>query len=262
MIDPGHSGRSIRSTGAGGLRDVDYPNYPEIYEMFDVSTCVGKALRSDGYRVLLTKKHALSSVSHTERAAIANTTHADLAVSVHDDHGVGPRFEATYDQRGVRAGDGNYPEMYRGQGSSRTVFSLPRVARTSQRYARIIAAARSRVLGRRVSVTQNSFDGRAPLEPGNLALVQLWSQVPWVYNEMGALTNHSTTTAMSITSETGYARGLLSGIEAAVALVPGQPDAATSSSRRLRSCLTRRIEPHPGQFSRPQIYWPVGYQAS
>jgi N-acetylmuramoyl-L-alanine amidase len=184
VIDPGHSGRSIRSVDRTGLRDIDYPNYPEIYEMFDVSVCVAESLRADGYRVLLTKRHALSSVSHRQRATVANRAKADLAISVHDDHGVGPRFEATYSQRGVRRSDGTYPEMFRGTGKSRTTFELPAVARRSDQVAHALARARSTTQRRTVSVTENSFNGRAPLERGNLALVQLFSEVPWVYNEM------------------------------------------------------------------------------
>ena len=40
--------------------------------MFDVSFCLSKALRLDGYRVRLTKEHAQDSVGHAERARIAN----------------------------------------------------------------------------------------------------------------------------------------------------------------------------------------------
>lgn len=258
VIDPGHSGRTIRSITRNGLRDIDYPNYPEIYEAFDVSWCVARSLRADGYRVLLTKRQALSSVSHTQRAAVANDNHAALAISVHDDHGVGPRFEATYDQRGVRH-NGAYSPMYRGEGVHRTVFSSSATARQSQRYAGIIAAARTRAQGRAVTVQENSFNGRAPLESGNLALVQLFSDVPWVYNEMGALTDGHVRQAMSVASETGYADGLLAGIEAAVPLVPGRPGRSTSSAGTLTSCLTRRLEPQPGQFTRPQEYLPHGF---
>ena len=89
VIDPGHSGRSIRSRTINGLLDFDYPNHPEITEMFDISTCVSKGLRADGYRVILTKKRASDSVSLTERAEIANRAKAALAISVHDDHGQG-----------------------------------------------------------------------------------------------------------------------------------------------------------------------------
>ncbi len=258
VIDPGHSGKDIRSSNKTGLRDIDYPNYPEIYEMFDVSRCVAKALRSDGYQVKLTKRHALSSVSHAKRAAIANHSKADLAISVHNDHGVGADFEATYDQRGIKE-SGSYHPMYRGSGSHRTVFDHPSVARKSQKFARIIARARATAQHRRVTVTENSFDGREPLEPGNLALVQLLSKVPWVYNEMGARTHGSTSQAMSVTSETRYAKGLLRGVELAVPLADGQANPRTRTAASLRQCLVKRVEPKPGQFTRPAAYLPYGF---
>ena len=260
VIDPGHSGRMIRSTDKQtGLRDIDYPNYPEIYEVFDVSYCVARALRADGYRVTMTKKRALDSVGLARRARIANEADADLAISVHDDHGQGPDFQATYDQRGRKDGAGRYHAMYRGSGIRRTVFERPAVAKESQRSAKIIAEARTEAQGRRVRVRENSFTGRAPLEPGNLALVQLFSTVPWVYNELGAASGSSPRTAISIDGEHRYAQGLLVGIEAARPLEPGMVRQPSRGAKMLRTCLIERVEPAPGKFTRPRAYLPHGY---
>jgi N-acetylmuramoyl-L-alanine amidase len=260
VIDPGHSGKSIRSTDKRtGLRDIDYPNYPEIYETFDVSSCVARGLRKDGYRVILTKAHALDSVSLAKRAAIADRAKAALAISVHDDHGQSAGFEATYDQRGRPGPTGHYPAMYRGSGAHRTVFALPSVAKESQRAAKVIAQARSRIQGRPVSVRVNIYTGRAPLEPGNLALVQLLTRRPWVYNEMGAKTAGSVRTAMSIGSETGYAKGLLVGVEAAVPLASGRVHQASAGAALLHGCLIHEVEPSSGRYSRPRAYLPYNY---
>ena len=227
--------------------------------MFDVSYCLGRALRLDGYRVRLTKKRALDSVGLAERAKIANDLKAGLAVSVHDDHGQSAAFQATYDQRGRADADGRHHPMYRGTGPNRTVFDRPSVARQSQRYAKIIAQARTRSQQRRVTVQENNFGGRAPLEPGNLALVQLLARVPWVYNEMGAKTAGDPRIALSISSEQQYAEGLLVGIERALPL-PGrsvrQPSAGAKS---LRSCLVQRVEPRPGRYTRPKAYLPYRF---
>ena len=236
VIDPGHSGRSIRGRTTNGLLDYDYPNHPEITEVFDVSSCLAAGLRSDGYRVIMTKVSMNASVSLTERAEIADRAHPVLAISVHDDHSQTPAFEATYSQRGVAVG-GRYPVMYRGTGSHRTVFDRPAVAKASQRYADIIAARRTVAQGRRVSVAENSFTGRPPLEPGNLALVQLLSDVPWVYNEMGARTGGSTTRQLSLAEETGYAMGLLAGVESAV---PRSVRFTPTSTATVRQCLRAR----------------------
>jgi N-acetylmuramoyl-L-alanine amidase len=240
LIDPGHSGRSIRSTDrATGLHDIDYPNHPEIDEVFAISDCVGQALRRDGYRVVLTKKHAEDSVGLAARARMAATVHADLALSVHDDHSQTAAFEATYSQRGVTHG-GRYHAMYRGSGSNRTVFDLPAVAKSSERAAAAIARARTSVQGRPVGVRENVYTGRPPLEPGNLALVQLLSTVPWVYNEMGALTGGSPSRTMSLADQRGYAKGLVLGVEAALPLSTGRVAQPSRGAGKVSGCLQRR----------------------
>lgn len=256
VIDPGHSGKSIRSTDrASGLRDIDYPNYPEIYEMFDISACVGEGLRADGYSVVLTKRQALDSVGLAARARIANEGKAALAISVHDDHSQGPDFQATYSQRGVKH-DGDYHAMYRGTGSSRTVFSNAAVARTSEQAAATIARERTKAQGRTVGVRENTYTGRAPLEPGNLAIVQLLAKVPWVYNEAGAKTGGSTTRAMSVATEEAYAKGLLLGVEAAVPLSSGVVAQPSAGARQLKQCLVLAARPGDGRATRPARYRP------
>ena len=259
VIDPGHSGRSIRSTDARtGLRDIDYPNYPEIYEMFDVSVCVAQGLRRDGYRVTLTKQHALDSVGLAARARTATKAKAALAISVHDDHSQTAAFQATYSQRGVTHG-GRYHAMYRGTGSHRTVFADAAVARASEKAAATLARLRSSVQSRTVSVRENVFTGRPPLEPGNLALVQLLAGVPWVYNEAGARTGGSTTQAMSIGGERAYALGLLTGVEGAVPLPDGPLKQPSAGATGLRACLVSQVQPGTGAPTRPRRYLPAGW---
>lgn len=257
VIDPGHSGRSIRSTdSASGLKDIDYPNYPEIYETFDISACVGKGLRADGYRVALTKTKALDSVGLAARAKIANDAKAALAISVHDDHSQGSDFQATYSQRGIKH-DGDYHAMYRGSGSSRTVFSDAKVAKASEEAAATIARERTKAQGHQVGVRENTYTGRAPLEPGNLAIVQLLAKVPWVYNEVGAKSGGSTTRAMSIATEEAYAKGLVVGIEAAVPLPAGAVSQPSAGASQLKQCLVTAAKPGDGRVTRPSRYRPA-----
>ncbi len=197
---------------------------------------MGEALRRDGYRVVSTKKRARDSVSLAARARMAAKVQADLAISVHDDHSQTASFEATYSQRGVRH-DGRHHAMYRASGSDRTVFDRPAVARRSEQAALAIAQARTRSQGRQVTVRENVFTGRAGLEPGNLALVQLLSTVPWVYDEMGALTGGDPSRTMSLADQRGYAEGLVLGVEAAVPLGGRRVAQPSEGVRRLPSCL-------------------------
>lgn len=238
VIDPGHSGRSIRSIEPRtGLTDFDYPNAPEMDEVYEVSVCVADGLRRLGYRVIMTKKNADDTVGLAERARIADKANADLAISVHNDHGQPSSFQAVYSQRGLKHGD-SYQPMWRGSGRNRTVFDNPAVARASARSARTIARERGAVLDAKVDVAEENFSGRSGLEPGNLALVQLLADVPWVYNEAGALTDGSTSRRMTTTAQAAYAEGLLRGV---VAAVPG-PKSGTDpeTAADLGSCLRKQ----------------------
>jgi N-acetylmuramoyl-L-alanine amidase len=249
VIDPGHSGRNLRSIHAPtGLRDVDYPSYPEIYEMFDVSYCLGRALRLDGYRVRLTKERALDSVGLAERAKIANDLEADLAVSVHDDHGQSAAFQATYDQRGrTDASRRCHPHVSRnGTEPNRLRSAVGGPAESALRQDHlagpqpVAAAARHRA--------GEQLQRSSPAGTGNLALVQLFARVPWVYNEMGAKTAGNPRTALSISSEQQDAEGLLVGIERALPPTGRSVRRPSAGARSLCSCLVQRVEPRPGRY--------------
>ncbi|HEY9291732.1 MAG TPA: N-acetylmuramoyl-L-alanine amidase [Microlunatus sp.] len=241
VIDPGHSGRSIRSTEPStGLTDFDYPNDPEMDEVYEVSACVADGLRDRGYRVIMTKHSADDTVSLAQRAKIANRADADLAISVHNDHSQRPSFQAVYSQRGLKH-DGRYGPMWRGSDANRTVFDHLQVARRSARYAKIISEQRAIAQRRPVAIAEENFTGRSGLEPGNLAMVQLLADVPWVYNEAGALTAGSTTHRMAMTEQARYAEGLLDGVVAAIPLPDDRPGSGSDEQLgSMVSCLDHR----------------------
>lgn len=218
MLDPGHSGHAISHVDPViHLHDGDYPNIPELSEVWDVTLLVQSALTRDGYVVLRTKSRRDDSRYLAARAAAAVNAHADIAVSVHDDHGASASFQTVYPQ---------FVGGYRGGGSSGPVtrFTNARTACLSLQYSTAISQKRSRTQQHAVAIARNNFAGRAPLAPGNLALVQLLAgSVPWVYNESGVHGN------MTLTQKRTYALGIVLGIESVVpAHVPAQR-APTSS---------------------------------
>lgn len=185
----------------------DYPNGSEDGDAMDVALRVKRLLTSAGYRVVLLKKSADENVDYRRRVTRAERAGADLGVSIHtytDDHRV-------FVQR-----VGLYREGVTTNGKTlRLTFQNADTAAKSQRYAQTIAAARSRHEQQTVTVTDNSFDGRAPIWEGNIPMISLIAtRTPWVYNEFGTTTGGGSAPIGEAAAET-YARGLAEGIRKA-----------------------------------------------
>lgn len=229
VIDPGHSGSDISDTDPQtGLFDHDFPNVPEISEVFTVAQKVQKKLESDGYKVVMTKSSVNDSVSLRKRADIADQANADLALSIHDSHGT------SWDDMGGGAGGQVYTQNvgdYRqnqpgmGRGTGKVSFTDSSVADTSNKYGQIFAQERTSAEHHKVIVTHDSFDGRAGIPGGNIPEVELYSKVPWVYNEVGAPGG-----ALSSSEIDSYAQGIINGVEKAV------PSSSSGNSQGSASC--------------------------
>jgi N-acetylmuramoyl-L-alanine amidase len=209
VLDPGHSGTNLQSVDeATGLIDHDYPNHPEMEEMFRVARKVGAMLSAHGYQVVYTKKSVTDSVSLRQRATIAQDARASLAVSIHDDHSQPfSTFAQVYAQR-VGAWRGG-TEL-----KPKAVFQDLATAKTSQAFGQIFVRERTRAEAHPVTLTAVSFAGRAGLEPGNIPEVQLFvglddRPIPWVYNEVGGI-------GFGARQEKQYAQGLVNAIEKCV----------------------------------------------
>jgi N-acetylmuramoyl-L-alanine amidase len=216
VLDPGHSPSIHAIDPRTGLDVSDYANEPEMHDVFVVAQMVGNRLRKDGYRVLLTKSHVNSRVTLAQRAALANRTHAALAVSIHDQAGAVGGF-------GFRSGNnvvytqsvGGYRETPTGK---RLTFTNSRIASLSARYGRIFQRQRSRIQGVPVRL-QNSIGynmASRGLPAGDMWMVQLLSHVPWIYSEAGG--NSTGRVGLSTADEATYARSLVASIEACVPL--------------------------------------------
>lgn len=199
VLDPGHSKDRIEETDPeSGVKALDYNNpTSEMADVWDVAQKVKTALESDGYSVLLTKKKEDDTVGLLERAKIANDANPEIAVSIHTSPGgteqnlVTPQEVGRYRQN---VSDGK-----------KKVFEDAKLAATSQQYADKIAEARKTTQGA-AHVGPLDFNGRNLPAVGNISLSQLFSKVPWVYNE----------SAQTGLNKDKYAEGLIKGIEAAV----------------------------------------------
>ncbi len=230
VLDPGHSGQDISVIDpVTGLIDHDYPNPFEIDEVFTIAKDLQSQLTTDGYKVVLTKQNVMDYVSLRDRANIANSANAALAVSIHDDHTQNyGSFQEIYDQQ-----IGAYRTNAAG---INTTFSNQAVADKSSAYAKIFQQTRQAAQGIQPVIKLNNFNGRAGLSPGNIPLVQLFATVPWVYNETGA---------SNITPDglKAYEKGILDGIEKSV------PVGSTGSSTSSSSCGSGTVVCNSGDTS-------------
>jgi N-acetylmuramoyl-L-alanine amidase len=182
VLDPGHSGTSRTTIDpATQIRDEEYLNTPETKDMFEVAVLLKSKLEAAGYTVLMTKKAWNDTVSKRERVNFANKNHAALGVSIHTS---GHTF-GSYGQIYVQKMD-SYRENIHGK---KVYFALPDVAALSAQYGQIFLAERRKIEGSSVVITVNTSWGGRGLAPGNLPIVQLFSEVPWILNEAGVPRN-------------------------------------------------------------------------
>jgi len=211
VIDPGHSPTITATDPATGLNVSDYENEPEMGDVFEVALLVKAKLQAVGYRVILTKSSATQPTSLGQRAQIANSAHAALALSIHDQAG---------SNGGIGFGQGNNIVYYQAVGDyrdtpagKRVVFSDSSVAALSKKYGQIFQSQRSAAEGHSITLQSNvGYDlGSRGLPAGNIWIVQLLSKVPWIYNEAGG--NSSGMAGLNAADKQRYADGLVASVE-------------------------------------------------
>jgi N-acetylmuramoyl-L-alanine amidase len=214
VIDPGHS-VTVHATDPGSGLDVsDYENEPEMRDVFAVAELVRARLVAAGYRVILTKSTVDTPTSLAKRAQIANRAHAALALSIHDQAG---------GSGGIGFGQGNNTVYYQSVGDyratssgKRVYFTRAKVAALSKKYGAIFQRKRAAAQGTSVSLLGNTGYnlGSRGLPAGNIWIVQLLSQVPWVYNEAGG--NSAGMVGLNRADQRRYANGLVAAVQACV----------------------------------------------
>ena len=223
-IDPGHNVAAISAfdpvTGAA-MRD--YPNGAEDGDVLSVANKVKTALDGQGYKVVLLKEKTTDNISYRDRIKKAEDAGAALAISIHTSVGAGA--SQVFDQRvgAYREGDG-------ADGSTKKVtFTNADLAAKSKAASEAVAKARTAAEGHDVPVTQNSFNGRAPLWEGNIPIISLISQkIPWVYNEFG-VEGEGGSIKVSEANLDKYAKGLTEGLKAALPKDKCTPAAGTGT---------------------------------
>jgi hypothetical protein len=197
VLDPGHSGSKLTTIDpATQIRDEEYLNTPETQNMFEVATLLKAKLEAAGYRVLVTKRAWDDTVCKRDRVNFANQNDASLGVSLHTSGHTFGHYGEIYVQR-----MDSYRENIHGE---KVYFTLPDVAALSAEYGKIFLEERRKIEGSSVTIRVNSGWGARGLAPGNLPIVQLLSEVPWILNEAGVPRNED--------HEDGYAQSLFNSI--------------------------------------------------
>ena len=209
VLDPGHGLTTInRIDPQTGLHDGDYNNDAERKQVYAVAQMVKQQLEQAGYQVVLTKDTAEQSVFLRDRANVGNNAHATLGISIHTQ---GDKAFGTWQEIYVQK-----VGLYRGTGANKQTFTDASLAQKSQEYARIMKDARdsTEVTSGTTVITDNSFDGRTGgIEPGNIPLVELWANVPWIYLEAGG---NNLTSGLTDQQKGTYANAIVAGVKKAV----------------------------------------------
>jgi N-acetylmuramoyl-L-alanine amidase len=196
---------------ATGLDTSDYENEPEMQDVFDVAARVRSALQADGYRVVMTKSSAGDPANLGERAYLANSVHADLALSIHDQAGSNGGLPFSGANNNVYYQSvGDYRQNPAGK---KVYFTDSALAAISKNYGEIFQAQRQAVEHHSVRLLGNTgYDlGSRGLQAGNIWIVQLLSRVPWIYNEAGG--NSPGMAGLNSTDRQTYANGIVAGVE-------------------------------------------------
>ncbi len=184
VLDPGHSGTRLTTIDpATEIRDEEYLNTPETKNVFEVAVLLRDKLQAAGYRVLMTKQAWDDTVCKRDRVNVANENDAALGVSIHTSGHTFGHYGQIYVQR-----MDSYRENIHG---GKVYFGLPEVAALSARYGEIFLEERRKIEGRSVVITVNTSWGGRGLAPGNLPIVQLFAEVPWLLVEAGVPQNEN-----------------------------------------------------------------------
>ncbi len=237
VLDPGHVTTSNpKVETVDGISAQDSGGAPgEEHAMWLTAMDVFKQLKQAGYHVIMTKggenptaASESQNVGLIERAQVANNAHADLAVSMHYDDSQTWSSQAWVIPQTMKADTiGGTDRTHRTTGSHTKYFDQNPLAQQlvnkSEGYAKAIKDERTKAEGRPAVRHFLQFPtSRGLPSVGNMSIVQLFSNVPWVYNEVGA--------RGGTFNEAKYAKGIANGIEKALPVSASQATAANNGN--------------------------------
>lgn len=209
FLDPGHGGSVPEYTDrVTGLRDRETRNPGETADVLQIARRAKSQLEADGYTVVLARTDNDTPINKRVRVNAAKSANADLAISIHTTEGDQPN--QVWPQRVGK---------YREYNGTRVTFDDRSTAKTSDKYAKLLAQARSEAEGRPVGLdprnTQQatSFSRGDIPSKGNISLVQLWSPtIPWIYSEYARGNN----TNLTEEQKQNYTAGIVEGVKASL----------------------------------------------
>jgi len=208
FLDPGHGANNTVVDPKTGVRDIESDNGQETDDVWKVANIAKKDLEKLGYEVAMSKDKVREKLSFRQKANKANSSNAVIGVSIHTDASVN---EIYYQKVG----------LYRQSGSNKSIFENEATAKKSIEYANKFQNIRQKVekVNADVIVHGDYSDGR-DLAAGNIALIMLWSDVPWVYLEK----KQDGGGALNSSSIKEYAKTVVEGVKSTI-----PSDGATTS---------------------------------
>lgn len=217
FLDPGHSGEDINGIDAAtGIRDHDYPNVPEINDVWDVAQIAQKDLKKDGYTVVLSKQNAQETSNLRTKSSKADSSGADIAVSIHTDPNLPNTGWITIPKVG---------QFRETEDGKKIKYNNVDTAKISEKYAIKFKDNRRDREGQDVVMKDISLSGRSGLAGGNIPLIMLFSDTPWIYLE-----KKSGNGGLSKAQKEDYAKSIVKSVKSSL------PIDSNANDRSVESC--------------------------
>lgn len=213
-LDPGHNPvDTTEYDPVTGAFMYDYPNGAEDADALEIARAVESRLNLVGIGTEMVKTSVDEDVTYRERVDRASAAGAFMGASIHTTPGEVNSAVHPQHQGGYRTGtdaDGN---------PATVTFDNPGLAAESGHYSGVVATTRSVIERQNVPVRDISFDGREPLWAGDIPVISLIADTPWIYNEFGSATGGGAH-GLDNAEKARYINGLSAGLIAVAATAP------------------------------------------